>query len=111
MTEGVKYDAGKPRLGLHLVEVPHAFEAVGTLLGKGAEKYSVGNWKAVPDAEQRYLDAMLRHLTAHYKGEVIDPETEQKHLAAVAVNALFLLELSLLNDNSGSTGQAPDSTI
>lgn len=93
---GVKYDSGKPRIGLLMVEVPNAVEAVGALLGKGAEKYSVGNWKLVPDAAARYLDAQYRHDALHHQGEEVDPETGALHLAAVAVNALFRLELALL---------------
>ncbi|WP_459625706.1 dATP/dGTP diphosphohydrolase domain-containing protein, partial [Enterobacter hormaechei] len=81
---GVKADQGKPRLGLVLVEVPHAFEKLGTLLGFGADKYAVGNWDKVPEGEMRYLDALMRHLTQHHKGEKVDPESGELHLAHAA---------------------------
>ena len=94
-TVGVKADKGKPRLGLVLVEVPHAFEKVGTLLGFGADKYSVGNWDKVSEGEMRYLDALMRHLTEHHKGNKVDPESGELHLAHAAVNILFLLDKEL----------------
>lgn len=92
---GVKADKGKPRLGLVLVEVPHALEKVGTLLGFGADKYAVGNWDKVPEGEMRYLDALMRHLTSHHKGEKVDPESGELHLAHAAVNIMFLLDKEL----------------
>lgn len=92
---GVKADQGKPRLGLVLVEVPHAFEKLGTLLGFGADKYAVGNWDKVPEGEMRYLDALMRHLTQHHKGEKVDPESGELHLAHAAVNIMFLLDKEL----------------
>lgn len=92
---GVKADQGKPRLGLVLVEVPHAFEKIGTMLGFGADKYSVGNWDKVPEGEMRYLDALLRHMTEHHKGEKVDPESGELHLAHAAVNIMFLLDKEL----------------
>ncbi|QQV91718.1 hypothetical protein vBKpPFBKp16_029 [Klebsiella phage vB_KpP_FBKp16] len=94
-TVGVKADQGKPRLGLVLVEVPHAFEKLGTLLGFGADKYAVGNWDKVPEGEMRYLDALMRHLTQHHKGEKVDPESGELHLAHAAVNIMFLLDKEL----------------
>lgn len=93
--QGVKADKGKPRLGLVLVEVPHALEKVGTLLGFGADKYAVGNWDKVPEGEMRYLDALMRHLTSHHKGEKVDPESGELHLAHAAVNIMFLLDKEL----------------
>lgn len=92
---GIKADQGKPRLGLVLVEVPHAFEKLGTLLGFGADKYAVGNWDKVPEGEMRYLDALMRHLTQHHKGEKVDPESGELHLAHAAVNIMFLLDKEL----------------
>lgn len=92
---GVKADQGKPRLGLVLVEVPHAFEKLGKLLGFGADKYAVGNWDKVPEGEMRYLDALMRHLTQHHKGEKVDPESGELHLAHAAVNIMFLLDKEL----------------
>lgn len=87
-----KLDAGKPRIGLVLREVPHAIEKLGTVLGFGAEKYSIGNWKNLEDIEGRFLDSMMRHLTAYHKGEKVDPESGESHLAHALFNLAILLE-------------------
>lgn len=57
----------------------------------GAKKYAVDNWKKVPDAENRYREALLRHVVAYASGEEVDPETGESHLAHAACCVLFLL--------------------
>lgn len=90
-TQGIKYDPDKLQYSLI---PPHALEEVAKNLTIGLKKYPHrDNWKLVQDAEQRYLDALIRHLEAHRKGEIFDPDNPSVyHLAAVAVNAMFLLE-------------------
>lgn len=86
-----KHDSGKSRLDL----LPsRAIFYVGHQLGHGARKYAPGNWKKCKDPE-RYVAAMLRHGVKHSGGEFIDPDNGLPHLAAVATNALFALELIL----------------
>lgn len=97
--EGVKYDQGKPRLSLPLVETPYAFQELGTMLTFGADKYGVGNWLKVPNKEERYLDALMRHLSSHCRGNKLDDESGKLHLAHAAVNLMFLLELELRNEH------------
>lgn len=95
-SQGVKYDENKT---LYSLVPPHALEAVAKNLTVGLQKYKeVDNWKKVPDAESRYLNALYRHLEAHRKGEIYDTENidpTTTHMSAVAVNSLFLLELML----------------
>ena len=90
---GMKYDAGKPRMDLLVNGCPNALEQVGTVLTFGAQKYAAHSWQTVPGGDERYLAALLRHLTALGKGEQNDPESGLSHLAHVACNALFILEL------------------
>lgn len=90
---GMKYDGGKPRMDLLLSGCPNALEQVSQILTFGAQKYAAHSWQTVPQGEDRYLAALLRHLTAHGKGEVNDPESGMSHLAHAACNALFILEL------------------
>ena len=90
---GMKYDGGKPRMDLLLSGCPNALEQVSQILTFGAQKYAAHSWQTVPQGEERYLAALLRHLTAHGKGEVNDPESGMSHLAHAACNALFILEL------------------
>lgn len=86
--KGVKYDAGKPQWSL----VPFkAFSEVVEVLTYGANKYSPDNWKKVPNARQRYIDAGFRHFAAYAGGEKNDEETGMSHLAHAMCCMLFLL--------------------
>jgi hypothetical protein len=96
---GTKYDEDKLQYSL----IPsYALEEIARNLTIGLKKYKErDNWKKVPNAEQRYLDALYRHLEAHRKGEIYDADSSSPnmpHLAAVAVNAMFLLEFMLNPD-------------
>lgn len=92
---GMKYDGGKPRMALLFDGCPNALEAVASVLTFGAQKYAAHSWQSVPEGEERYKSALLRHLTAVGKGEELDPESGLHHLAHAACNALFILELAL----------------
>lgn len=93
---GTKYDSDKLQYSLI---PPHALMEVARNLTIGLKKYKErDNWKKVPNASQRYLDALYRHLEAHRRGELYDPDSsvpDMYHMAAVAVNAMFLLEFML----------------
>jgi hypothetical protein len=88
-----KFDGDKPRMDLLLTGVPHALEEVAAILTFGSKKYEAHSWKTVPNASDRYLAALMRHLVAHSKGEALDPESGYSHLSHAACNALFILEL------------------
>ena len=87
-----KFDKDKPRPDLLLVGCPVAIADMVAVLTSGAVKYSAHSWRNVPDAQERYRAAMLRHVLAFCSGEDTDPESGHPHLAHVAVNAAFLLE-------------------
>ena len=93
---GTKYDQDKLQ---YTLIPPLALEQIAKNLTVGLKKYKErNNWKKVPEAEQRYLDALYRHLEAHRKGEMYDADSsvpDMPHMAAVAVNAMFLLEFML----------------
>lgn len=93
---GTKYDSGKLQFSL---VPPYALAEVARNLTAGLDKYKQrNNWQLVPNAEQRYLDALYRHLEAHRRGEIYDTDSttpNMPHMAAVAVNAMFLLEFML----------------
>lgn len=93
MTEGRKDDAGKPRPTLVMRTMANALQQVLAVAEYGARKYSPDNWLQVPDAAQRYTDAMLRHQQAHLRGEALDPESGLPHMAHAAWCALAVLEL------------------
>ncbi len=100
-TAGVKYDNGKPQWSL----LPfRALTQVVEVLTYGAKKYAPDNWKKVPDARRRYIDAGFRHFTAYAAGETHDPETGKHHLAHAICCLLYLVAFDLgeHNDKSNS---------
>jgi hypothetical protein len=87
MTEGKKYDSGKPRWSL----LPKgAVASIVDVLEFGAKKYAENNWQLVPDGKTRYYDAAMRHLEAWHNGELNDPETGLPHLAHAGCCLMFL---------------------
>jgi hypothetical protein len=94
--QGIKYDNDKI---LYSLIPSYALEAVAQNLTDGLKKYPErDNWMKVANAQERYLDALYRHLEAHRKGEIYDTDNinpENTHLAAVVANAMFLLEFML----------------
>lgn len=85
--ESKKYDNGKVRMDLVPLET---VESVGKVLTFGAQKYGENSWQNLPDFWKRYKAALLRHLTAIDKGELIDPESGLPHIDHVLCNAVFL---------------------
>lgn len=105
---GSKLDAGKAPIwqGL-LAYFPRALTKVSEVSAYGANKYAWKGWQSVPDGQNRYANALGRHLVKeaiegpwdqdikndpNFPGEVL-------HAAQVAWNALARLELMLQQDN------------
>lgn len=83
-----KQDAGKARMSL----VPRQpLLDIVACLEVGANKYATDAWRGGMEWT-RVWDALDRHARAWLAGEEVDPQDGQLHLAAVAVNAMFLLE-------------------
>jgi hypothetical protein len=87
---GVKFDSKKARPTLLLKSMPDAVQEVIDVLELGARKYAPDNWKKVEN--ERYHDAMLRHILAYLGGETLDQETSKHHLAHAVCNMLFLIQ-------------------
>jgi len=92
---GAKMDAGKTRLGLVLLGFARALEEVGKVGTFGANKYTDDGWVSVPNGQERYTDAMLRHVFATATGELRDQESGLYHDAHAAWCALARLDLTL----------------
>lgn len=92
---GLKHDGGKPLAAIPYQDFPHAMTTVVDVATFGAAKYARSGWKTVPNAAQRYADAMHRHMLAQARGERLDPESGLPHCAHIAWNALALAELEL----------------
>lgn len=82
-----KHDYGKIQLDLIS---PEFIEDLGKVLTFGANKYSAESWKTVPDAENRYYAALLRHIMAYRKGEDMDEESGLSHLAHASACLMFI---------------------
>jgi len=54
-------------------------------------KYAPNNWQLVDNAEERYIDALYRHLEAYRSGELTDDESHKSHLAHAITNVAFLI--------------------
>jgi hypothetical protein len=85
---GVKFDSNKPQWSLLPFE---ALEEVVEVLTSGAQKYAPDNWKYVPNADARYMDAAFRHMAQYMQGEQHDEETGNNHLAHAVCCLLFKL--------------------
>jgi hypothetical protein len=93
---GRKDDAGKIRAGV-LLDFAHALVEVAEVGDFGIKKYERLNWVRVPDGQQRYMDAAMRHLLAHGGGQYTDPESELSHLAHAVWCLLAVMELEVRN--------------
>ena len=97
---GIKLDKQKPKWSL----VPQGvMPDVVEVLTKGAQKYAPDNWMYVDDARTRYYDACLRHLTAWWEGEQLDPETGNNHLSHAICCLMFLHWFDQRNLNADCT--------
>ena len=92
---GAKMDAGKLRASLVLSGFANALHGVCEVGTYGANKYTPDGWMTVPDGEERYADAQMRHWLKEASGEVIDEESNIMHLKHEAWNVLARLELAL----------------
>lgn len=88
VTEGIKFDAGKPPLSLISRT---ALEEEAKVMEFGKQKYGTHNWRAGMDFS-RLMDAALRHVYAFADGEDMDKETGLSHLAHARCCLAFLLE-------------------
>ena len=96
---GLKYDTGKSRIGEMIKDFEFPLLEVCKVWEFGANKYAKSNWKLVSNAEERYTNAMIRHLLAE-ETEVTDPETKLHHAIHVAWNALTRLQFILSKETT-----------
>lgn len=89
---GAKGDSGKSRTWLCIGSFSRALQKVAEVTTYGANKYTPNGWRAVPDAQSRYMDAAMRHLLKSATEE-LDSETGLPHLSHAAWNLLAVQEL------------------
>lgn len=85
--EGRKFDTDKLRYDL--LE-PEFVEGIVEILTMGAVKYTDNNWRHVKPFKDRYYAALMRHIQAWRKGELVDPESGKSHLFHAACCLYFL---------------------
>lgn len=92
LVAGRKDDGGKAPWGLLMRGCSAALAGVVAVLQFGARKYAADSWQRVEGAEERYKDALYRHLhSIETRGFLAkDPETGLLEWFHVACNALFL---------------------
>lgn len=95
MSDGIKYDKGKPRVAEFLLDFEDVILEVTKVWEFGAQKYGKSNWKQLDDGRTRYTNALIRHLLKE-PNNMKDDETGLYHAVHLAFNALarvhFILE-------------------
>ena len=87
LTEGAKFDEGKPAFGLL---APEMLFGVADILEYGARKYAARNWeKGI--SYTRVFGGLMRHMWAWWRGEDYDPETGKPHLWHAGCGLMFLI--------------------
>ncbi len=104
VNEGKKNDRIDGKVRMELLPFPELKE-VARVLTAGAKKYGANNWQNLDDGYNRYLGAMLRHLTEVQQGNIIDSDTGCLHIAQVACNALFMLHFKMKEYNKKEGGR------
>lgn len=90
---GAKLDDGKIQADELLAMFANALEEVLKVGQFGVRKYSMGSWPLVPNGEQRYADARLRHWIKRKQGEEVAADSGLLHLSHEVWNSLAELEL------------------
>jgi hypothetical protein len=87
-----KDDGGKAPWSLLMRGCAEGMAGVVAVLKFGASKYAADSWQKVENAEERYKDALYRHLHSIERNGFMskDPETGLLEWFHVACNALFL---------------------
>jgi hypothetical protein len=65
---------------------------LGIAMMEGALKYGRHNYRAVGLRGSVYYDAIMRHLTAWWEGEDIDPESGEHHLIKLMAGAVCIMD-------------------
>lgn len=112
---GTKNDTGKRQWWFIKLFV-NQFQEVIDILDMGNKKYPCvtgDNWKYVENAEERYQNAIMRHLVdGYFAGESTDSESGKHHLSHVITNCLFLIWLDKQKkekgiENAGNKNKEP----
>lgn len=106
-----KTTQGLAKAPLHLVP-PSVLANLSDAFAEGARKYGPYNWREKSISSSVYYAAVLRHLTAWWDGEDIDPDSQNgSHHLSNAQACLAMLQdaegLGILNDDRPPPGPMP----
>lgn len=79
-------------------KIPFEFIPLRTLTGAarvlqhGAAKYGRKNWRKDKIMASTYQGAIMRHLSAYYEGETVDPDSGCNHLSHIIANCMVMLD-------------------
>lgn len=94
--KAIKHDNGKIRMELL---PPHALEKIAGIFTFGANKYSAWNYvEGNGLSTSRIYGSLLRHMSAWYRGEEVDEETQQSHLYHAGCCIMMLIEIENKKD-------------
>lgn len=106
--EAIKKDGDKIRMELL---PPYALEQIAKVFTFGSKKYDSWNYlNGEGLSYSRVYGAALRHLNAWYKGELIDSETGESHLAHAGCCIMMLLELEKFKNKDDKPKHYNDKT-
>jgi hypothetical protein len=97
-TQTLKQSSNKPMVGLLLIDFKDALsEIIKSLQYNATHKYHPQSWMKMYNfvPERELIEAIYRHLDAHNRDELIDPEDNCSHLAHIVINTLFLLTFQI----------------
>lgn len=82
---------GSNKVPMHLwPQTATVWGAMGML--DGATKYGRSNWRATGVRASIYNDAIIRHLSAWFEGEDIDPDSGLPHMAHLLASAAIIVD-------------------
>lgn len=94
---------GNPKDAVGIKKVPFStipsevMAEIGLAMMEGARKYGRHNYRVVGVRASVYYDALMRHITAWWEGEDIDPDSGLNHVVK-ALSSLTVLRDAMINE-------------
>ena len=89
--------AGRKKLRFQFLPIDVLEEVAGGM-AEGADKYGAYNWRDTEIQMSDYYDSTMRHVTAWFKGEDIDPDSNIHHLSK-AIAGLVVVRDAIMTDS------------